>query len=188
MPLYLTSSHSSRVRKSVAKVPALRRSTTSPFYSLPRRKPNHRTKSVDDHNDAFDEERNEKLDDTGTLVSLADISPVTGVVQTINHSHANMFTEIPERAGMNSTRIAEILNFRKRLPPIVSLAHVHGLISASTRTEREIADLIASGDIRKLTVSGRGNEISGLGEFLILSLDLETCVRNSLADSSVAGR
>lgn len=176
------------MRKPAAKTPALRRSTTSPFCNLPRRKPNHRTKSADDRNDDSAEERNEKLDDTGTVISLAAISPVQGVIATIKHSHANMFTDIPERAGMNSTRIAELLNYRKRLPQIVSLAHVHGLISASTRTERQIADLIASGDIRKLTVSGRGNEISGLREFLILSSDLEICIRNSLLDPSVAGR
>jgi Serine-threonine protein kinase 19 len=188
MPLYLTSSHSSRVRKPAVKTPSLRTSTSSPFSNLPRRKPVQRTKSVDNYKDACVDQGDEKLDDIGTTISLATISPVKGVIETIKHSHATMFSDIPERAGMNSTRIAEVLNFRGGLPPIVSLAHVHGLLTASTQTEREIAGLIASGDLRKLTVSGRGNEISGLCEFLILNQDLEACIRNGLPETSVASK
>lgn len=188
MPLYLTASHTSRIRKSDAKLPALRRSTSSPFSTLPRRKPIQQTKSVDQHSDNSAGWQDEKLDVTGTPVSLAVVSSLSGAVQAINHSHATIFCDIPERAGMNSTRIAEVLNYRKGLPSIVSVAHIHGLITTSTRTEREIAALIASGHLRKLTVSGRGNDISGLGEFLILFPDLKASIEKSSLDPSVAGR
>ena len=189
MPLYLTASHSSRISKPGSKTPTSRRSSSSPFSNLARRKPNRQAKSVDNVNANTSHDRsNEKLDDTGKVISLASISPVNNVSQAVKHSHENMFCDIPERAGMNSIRIAEVLNFRKGLPAIVSLAHVHGLITASTQTEREIASLIAAGDLRKLTVSGRGNDISGLGEFLILTSDLKGRIQNSSLGSSVAGR
>lgn len=187
MPLYLTASHSSRIKKPGAKTPWLRRSSSSPFSSLSRRKPAQRTKSVGNDNDVSSDGTVEKLNDTGRVILLATIAPISSVLQAIKHSNETIFCDIPERAGMNSTRIAEILNFRKSLPPIVSLAHVHCLINASTRTEREITSLIASGDVRKLTVSGRGNDISGLGEFLLLVHDLEARLLDSPLDSSVAG-
>lgn len=188
MPFYLTASHSSRIRKPGAKTPPGRRKSSSPLSILPRTKPTQRTKSVDNDNDLSSHEPGEKLDDTGKVILLATISPVKSVLQAIKHSHDSTFSDMPDRAGMNSTRIAEVLNFRKGLPLIVSLAHIHGLLSASTRTEREIAGLISSGDIRKLAVSGRGNEISGLGEFLILSQDLEARTRDTALEYSIAGR
>lgn len=188
MPLYLTASHSSRIQKSGTKTPALKRSSSSPFSNLARRKPAQRTRSLGGSNGVFSDGAEGKLDDTGRVVLLANISPVNSVVQAIKHSHETMFCDVPERAGMNSTRISEVLNFRRSLPPIVSLAHIHGLMIASTRTEREIASLIASGSIRRLTISGRGNEVSGLGEFLILAQDLEAWIRNASLQTSTAGR
>ena len=158
----------------------------SSFSNLARRKPNQRVTPLDNKNHLFDDRL--KLDDAGQVIFLSDISPVDGVLQAIRHSHETIFCDIPERAGMNSTRIAETLNFRKGLPSIVSLAHVHALIAGSTRTEREIATVIASGDIRKLTVSGRGNDTSGLSEFLVLAQDLEVCIRSSSLESAVVGR
>ncbi len=188
MPLYLNASHSSRIRKPGSKTSSLKRSSSSPFDILPRRKPIQRTKSVGNENHLASDDESEKLDDTGQAISLAGISPVSNVVQAIKHSHESMFSNVPERAGMNSTRIAEVLNFRRSLPLIVSLAHIHALLEASTRTEREIASLIAAGDIRKLFVSGRGNEVSGLREFLINNHDLEARIRDSTLESSTAGR
>jgi Serine-threonine protein kinase 19 len=187
MPLYLTASHSSRIRKPGSGKSPLRRSSSSPFSNLSRSKPSQHTKSADKGNVVSSDGQDEKLDDTGTVISLAAISPVSSVIQAIKHSHGSIFCDIPERAGMNSTRIAEVLNFRRGLPPIMSMAHVHGLITASTRTEREIASLLAAGDIRNLTVSGRGNEISGLGEFLVLTQDLESRIRGSSLNSDVGG-
>lgn len=190
MPLYLTGSHSSRVRKSGSKPPSLKKSISSTFSHLSRRKPYQnvqRATSADIYNQQSPEGADERLDVSGRVVSLATISSTDGVLHAIKHGHDSIFCDIPERAGMNSTRIAEVLNFRRGLPSILSLAHVHGLIAASTQTEREIAGLVASGDIRRLTVSGRGNDISGLGEFLILTQDLEARIRDSSLDASVAG-
>jgi Serine-threonine protein kinase 19 len=187
MALYLTAYNSSRVRKPGAKASPSRRSSSSPFSVLPRRKPNQRITTVDEGTGISSDGAFEKLDDTGRVTSLATVSPVDGVIQAVRHSHETTFCDIPERTGMNSTRIAEVLNFRKGLPAIVSLAHVHGLITASTRMEREIASLIASGEIRKLSVSGRGNEISGLSEFLVFTQNLEALVRNSQLGSSITG-
>jgi Serine-threonine protein kinase 19 len=144
-------------------------------------------KSVNDGYHLNIDDKAEPLDGTGEIISLAAISPINGVLHAMKHSHESMFCNIPERAGMNSTRLAEVLNYRKGLPSIVSLAHIHGLLATSTRTEREIASLIASGDIRKLTVSGRGNEISGLGEFLILTQNIEAGIRASSLESASAG-
>lgn len=85
-----------------------------------------------------------------------------------------MFSGIPQHGpGMNSTRIAEVLNFRKVLPPIVTIAHVQALLNAPTAVEREIAELISGGAIRKVVVPGRG----GMGEALILVKGLEELVR-----------
>jgi Serine-threonine protein kinase 19 len=188
MPLYLTASHSSRIRKPGAKSPALRRSSSSPFTNLRRRKPVQHSKYVDNGSHVTVDDGAETLNRTGQTIFLAASSPVNSVLQAMQYSHEHMFCEIPERAGMNSTRIAEVLNYRKGLPSVVSLAHIHGLLTASTRTEREIATLIASGDIRKLIVSGRGNEVSGLGEFLIMSQNLEAGIRAGLLDSASASK
>jgi len=91
-----------------------------------------------------------------------------------------MFNEIPEQAaGMNSVRIAEVLNYRKNLPSIVSTAHVHALSSSSTETDREIARLIQSGKLRKIEVLGRGKGGAPVGEGLVLVRDWEKMVRES---------
>lgn len=188
MSLYLNPSHSSRIRKPSTKTPSLKRSSSSPFSTLPRRKPVQRMRSVGNDKHLASDDESEKLDDTGQAVSLAGISPVSNLIQAIKHSHESMFSDVPERAGMNSTRIAEVLNFRKSLPLIVSVAHIHALLAASSQTEREIASLVTAGDIRKLFVSGRGNEVSGFREFLVYTQDLEAKIRDSPLESSTAGR
>jgi hypothetical protein len=84
-----------------------------------------------------------------------------------------MFNNIPQQgAGMSSTRIAEVLNFRKALPPIVTVAHVQALLNSPTTVEREIAELVNGGAVRKIVIPGRG----GLGEILILVKDLEDII------------
>ena len=113
---------------------------------------------------------------------------MNNVLEAIAHSRANMFCTVPERAGMNSTRIAEVLNFRERIPPLVSMAHVHGLLAASTRTEKEIAQLVATGQVRKIHVLGRGKDLAGLGEFLVLTRDVKDLIRASGMEDAVGGR
>lgn len=80
---------------------------------------------------------------------------------------------------MNSMRIAQIMAFRKSLPPIVSVAHVHVLLDEPTKVEREIVQLVDSAVVRRLLVTGRGDGTYGLGDCLVLLDDWEKLVRNS---------
>jgi len=97
-----------------------------------------------------------------------------------------MFNAIPEQAaGMNSVRIAEVLNYRKALPPIISTAHVHALSTSSTDTDREIARLIQSGKLRKIEVLGRGKGGAPLGEGLVLVEEWEKMLKESGLDVAV---
>jgi Serine-threonine protein kinase 19 len=181
MPSYLSGA---RVKKP-DQLPSLRRHTSSPFASAPRVKPTsiQRSKSLADAlEDELEKDGAGRLDATGQILTVIDVAAAADVQSAIRYSRNNMFCAIPERAGMNSVRIAEVLNFQKNLPPVVSLAHVHALVSASSRTERQIATLLAGGELRKIKVLGRGNEISGTGELLITTRDL----RNLLTSSQVA--
>ena len=165
MPLYLTGSQSS----------AIKRSTSAGFSADRRTKPiAKRKRPKEDDND--DDDTEQRLDETGKILPLAANSKLRSVPEAIDHALSHMFADIPDRAGMNSTRIAEVLNVRKGLPPIVSVAHVHSLVTASTRTEREIAQMAQSGSLRKIAVAGRGNDISGLGEFIIRTQDYEDLI------------
>jgi hypothetical protein len=78
---------------------------------------------------------------------------------------------------MNSTRIAEVLNYRRMLPPIVSVAHVHALSKSPTTTEREISTLLNAGVIRRITIPGRGKGSSAVGEGLVLVSEWEKIVQ-----------
>jgi hypothetical protein len=101
------------------------------------------------------------------------------VLYAVQYARTSMFAPLPDRAGMNSVRIAEVLNFQRNLPAIVSLAHVHAVISASSKTEREIAALQSAGKLRRIKVTGRGNDISGTGEVLIRMDDFEALLDRS---------
>jgi hypothetical protein len=185
MPLYLTGSHSSRVRKP-ATGSSLRKSSSSPYASLARTKALQRATSLaaEDGKDA--EVETARLDATGKIVPAASLSNAKSVEDAIKQSTDSMFCEMPERAGMNSVRIAEVLNFRKGLPPVVTAAHVHALVTASSRTEREISALVTAGKLRKIKLLGRGSDLSGLSELLILTSGLEGMLRASgFADSII---
>jgi hypothetical protein len=80
---------------------------------------------------------------------------------------------------MSSTRIAEVLNFRRVLPPIVTVAHVHALLNAPTMAEREIVELMRERVVRKIVVPGRGGMGAGVGEGLVLMQEWERVVRES---------
>jgi hypothetical protein len=170
-----TAAHSSRVKKS--KPLNIRRSVSaSPFSSFPRQKPIQRSKSKAEAQEEEDDEFGDRLDDIGLARILAKDLTLRDVAQAIQCIKGRMFSSIPEqRSGMNSTRIAEVLNFRKALPPIVTVAHVQALLNAPTTVEREIAELCNGGAIRKIVVPGRG----GMGEALVLVKDLEESIRRS---------
>ncbi|KAI9732055.1 MAG: hypothetical protein M1818_007650 [Claussenomyces sp. TS43310] len=178
MPLQFSAAHSSRIRKA----PSLKRSSSSPFSSFPRRKPVQRLKSkVQSEAEEDAGLYGDRLDDKGLVEALATDLTLRDVAQAIQYVRGRMFAKLPERAGMNSTRIAEVLNFRKALPPMVTVSHVQALLNSPTTVEREIAGLMKEGAIRKIVVPGRG----GMGEGLILFRDLESMIRHSQLGESV---
>lgn len=169
MSLRFSAAHSSRIKKTKAPVFKRSSSTPSPYADLPRRKPIQRSKSKAEVQQDEDENLLEdRLDDVGLVQALASDLNLRDVAQAIQYIRGSMFIDIPRAAGMNSTRIAEVLNYRKNLPPIVTMAHVQALLNSPTTTEREIAELIQGGVVRKMVVPGRGS----LGEVLILVRDL----------------
>ena len=130
------------------------------------------TNGGDDSDDLF----GDSLEDLGTVKTLATDLSLRDVAQTIQYIRSHMFDAMPESGGFNSTRIAEILNFRRSLPPTVTVSHVHALIDTPTKTEREIAELIKAGTIRKVVIPGRGTAGSSVGEGLVLFQDIERLV------------
>jgi len=182
MPLYLTAAHSSRVQKP-ARTSIGRRHSSSPFAAAARTKSIQRTKPLADASfdeaDHDDHPGGDRLDPTGKVLSGISVAAVQDVTTAVQYSTRSMFCAIPERAGMNSTRIAEVLNFQRNLPRVVSLAHVHALVSASSKTERQIAALQAAGQLRKIKVTGRGNDISGTSEVLITTDDVHALLQRS---------
>jgi len=108
--------------------------------------------------------------------ALATDLTLRDVPQAIVYIRFKMWSPIPEeRSGMNGGRIAEVLSFRDSMPPIVTVSHVMALLNSPTSVEREMAELVRKGAIRKVSVAGRGN----LSETLILVRDLETMIMNS---------
>jgi hypothetical protein len=182
MPLRITPASFSGIKK---KKPS--RSRASPFASHARTKPSARSSS------SLGKEAADDLDDDAAFLSdslepLSDNGPwreptatkIEGVVQAMRHITESMFDELPAaRAGMNSTRIAEVLNLRRSLPPLVSVAHIHTVLQAPTQVEREIVSLLRAGQLRRLIVPGRGNDAAGLGDCLILADDLNALVGDS---------
>ncbi|KAK4500501.1 hypothetical protein PRZ48_008690 [Zasmidium cellare] len=156
---------------------AKRKSATSPFSTAPRKKPGSRQNSFAEKEEA------ERLDDIASIPSLAQAETPRDVVGLIRHIQDSAFENIPERAaGMNSEQISGTLRFRVRLPPVVSIAHLHALSASSTDTEREIARLIAMGKLRKVTVPGRGKGGSSVGEVVVLTDDWKSRVREGVEE------
>ncbi|KAJ9223344.1 hypothetical protein DTO027B5_8061 [Paecilomyces variotii] len=187
MPLRVTSAPTAGIRKTKASVP---RPRNSPFAKHARQKPGSRPAArdkVDRDTGIFEDE--EQLPDQGLSQYIPENARVESVEDAIRHIHKTMFEELPVRAGMNSTRIAEVLNLRRSLPPLVSVAHVHTLLHAPTRVEKEIVDLVNAGRVRRLIVPGRGSDAAGLGDCLVLTEDWEELVRRSaVLDQSLKDR
>jgi hypothetical protein len=168
-------------------MPRAQRAPESPFAHAKRRKasnksPRKKAPVVEDEEE--DPSFAMRLEDGGLIASLANDLNFSDVAQLLVYISNHQFTSIPERgAGMNSTRIAEVLNFRANLPPIVSVAHVHALSNSPTATEREIATLINAGIIRKIVLPGRGKNGPAVGEGLVLVSEWEKVVQ---ADNSLS--
>lgn len=177
----ITAAHSSRIKKTrkSSQNPFLRRSSSSPFSSNPRRKPSQPSIEKRAAEDEADRIFDERLDDTGVIASLATDLNFRDVPQFIQYIHTRMFSDIPERApGMNSTKIAEVLNYRAALPPVVTLAHVHALSNSPTKIEREIAELAQAGIIRKVAVPNRGVGAAAIGDGIVLVSEWERLVQS----------
>ena len=163
-------------------------SLSLPFGSSKRTKTLQRAQtlagSLEDESDDEDEEGH-NLAGPGKVVAVVEKDEVRDVLSAIGHSRATMFDELPARAGMNSVRIAEVLNFQKSLPAVVSLAHVHALRSASSPTERDIQTLLSKNQVRRIKLVGRGNDVSGLSELLITTNEYGAAARRSGLPSDV---
>ncbi|KAJ5752452.1 hypothetical protein N7520_009369 [Penicillium odoratum] len=175
MTLRLTSAPVAGIQKRKSAKPPPR-ARASPFASHARRKPNA-TPAVKPTDFGLDE----PLPDEGISHYISETATAENVEQAIRYVRNKMFDELPERAGMNSTRIAEVLNLRRSLPPLASVAHIHTLLNAPTQVEREIVELVKSGRVRRLIIPGRGNDAAGLGDCLVLTEDWEQLVRESSA-------
>ncbi|KAK8056115.1 hypothetical protein PG993_001342 [Apiospora rasikravindrae] len=159
---------SSRVKKASSKSAGAKQASPSKRRSAPSQPAGG---EEDEEDDFFDD----KLDDCGLVKALATDMNLRDTAQAIQYIRSHMFTPMPQQAGgMNSTRIAEVLNYRKNLPPIVTISHIQTLLSSPSTVEREIAQLAQSGFIRKIVVARRGD----IGETLILSSDLDTLIDN----------
>jgi len=178
MPLRITSAPVSGIKKKKGSTP---RGRASPFASHARTKAGrhgHQPAIKDDAGLASDSD--EPLPDIGAWRGdpTGNKAEIEGVLQAMRYIKESMFDELPAtRAGMNSTRIAEVLNMRRSLPPLVSVAHIHTVLHAPTQIEREIVSLLRAGQLRRLLVPGRGNYAAGLGDCLVLADDLNALVR-----------
>ncbi|KAL2838251.1 serine-threonine protein kinase 19-domain-containing protein [Aspergillus pseudoustus] len=182
MPLRITSAPVSGIKK--RKTPSSTRPHTSPFAAHARSKPNVRSPGGAGGGGTLKSSDEPELDygplpDLGLSRHVPETAPVENVLDALKYVRDSVFEELPARAGMNSTRIAQVLNFRRSLPPLVSVAHVHTLLDAPTKVEREIMELATAGRIRRLIVPGRGNDAAGLGDCLVLTEDWENIVRES---------
>ncbi|KAF1846001.1 uncharacterized protein K460DRAFT_377317 [Cucurbitaria berberidis CBS 394.84] len=161
MSFQTTPARSSRITKprrpSAHAALGLKKNTSSPSTVSPRKKslPSETSISYDDE---------EQLDDTGVIASLAEDLNFRDVPQYMEYIRNRMFSNMPEKAGMNSTRIAEVLNYQRNLPPFVTIAHVDALSTSSTRIEREIAELAQAGILRRVTIPHRGVGAAAVGD------------------------
>ncbi|KAK7941121.1 sulfate transporter family protein [Apiospora aurea] len=136
---------SSRVKKASSKSAGAKRASPGKRRSAP-------SQSAGGEEDEEDDFFDDKLDDCGLVKALAADMNLRDTAQAI--------------------QIAEVLNYRKTLPPIVTISHIQTLLSSPSAVEREIAQLAQSGFIRKIVVARRGD----IGETLILSSDLDTLI------------
>jgi len=125
--------------------------------------------------DLFDD----KLDDYGLIHALGSDLNLRDTSQAIHHIRAHMFSPVPEQAtGMGSIKIAEVLNFRKNMPKIVTVSHIQALLTSSpSAVEREIAELVRAGFLLRIVVARRGD----IGETLLLATDFAQLVQESMS-------
>ena len=178
MPFTFTAAHSSRITKPRARKPPSFDRKGSSLAAAARRasaqrsKPKRSSIEVINQDSGRDEaDPVERLDDQGIIKTLAADLALQDVVPAMKYICSNMFDELPERSGMSSTRIAELLNVQKAMPPIVTSAHVHALVKSPTSVEKEVSKLARAGLIKRIAVPGRGRGSSSLSDGLVLVRD-----------------
>ncbi|KAF2133902.1 hypothetical protein P153DRAFT_372434 [Dothidotthia symphoricarpi CBS 119687] len=166
MSLQATPARSSRITKtrrtSASAALGLKRALSSPSSARPRKRlslPSEKSVPCND---------DDQLDDTGVIASLATDLNFRDVPQYMEYIRNNMFSDMPEKAGMNSTRIAQVLNYQRRMPPFVTISHVDALSTSSTKVEREIAELAQAGIVRRVTIPNRGVGAAAVGDGVAL--------------------
>ncbi|OJK05362.1 hypothetical protein ASPACDRAFT_110862 [Aspergillus aculeatus ATCC 16872] len=176
MPLRITSAPVAGIKKNRKSNSV--RPRVSPFAAHPRRKAT--ASSTDAPNPNFTDDYDQGfLPDMGLSRYVSETAPATDVMQAIHSIRTTMFEDLPQRAGMSSTRIAEVLNLRRSIPPLASVAHVHTLLDAPTGVEKEIMELISTGRVRRLIVPGRGSDAAGLGDCLVLAEEWDQLVQDN---------
>ncbi|PYH43434.1 Stk19 family serine/threonine-protein kinase [Aspergillus saccharolyticus JOP 1030-1] len=183
MPLRITSAPVAGIKKNRKSNHV--RPQPSPFSAHPRRKAaaSSATALRSSWKDVHDQDQ---LPDLGLSRYISETASLTNVVQAIRYIRTTMFENLPQRAGMNSTRIAEVLNLRRSLPPLASVAHIHTVLDAPTQVEKEIMEMVTSGRVRRLLVPGRGSDAAGLGDCLVLAEEWDQLVQdNGILEASV---
>ncbi|KAG6293895.1 hypothetical protein E4U46_007022 [Claviceps purpurea] len=155
--------------------PKKSRSKTTPTTSKPR-PPSQKTLLFPD-----------KFPDLGDLPILTPHEALSlhDVVQTMRYIRTRMFTAVPSR-GFTSTRTAELLNYRAGMPRLVTMGHIHAVLGGTSpsRVEREVAELVGKGLLRRVRVERRGP----LGEALMEMEDLRVLLGRVEGEGGLGGR
>ncbi|KAG6135415.1 hypothetical protein E4U28_005396, partial [Claviceps purpurea] len=156
--------------------PKKSRSKTTPTTTAKPRPPSQKTLLFPD-----------KFPDLGDLPILTPHEALSlhDVVQTMRYIRTRMFTAVPSR-GFTSTRTAELLNYRAGMPRLVTMGHIHAVLGGTSpsRVEREVAELVGKGLLRRVRVERRGP----LGEALMEMEDLRVLLGRVEGEGGLGGR
>ncbi|KAB5580621.1 serine-threonine protein kinase 19-domain-containing protein [Coniochaeta sp. 2T2.1] len=176
----------SRVTKKKKPSPAQRSASTSSLSQWPRTKPAATSRAKSLESNAYDETSRLPYAASPTPTRLPTASAIRTVPQALHHAQASMFDPFPEsHSGMSSVRIAQVLNHRRDLPKVISIAHVGALLSilgGPTAVERAVAQAVRAGDVRRIVVPRRG----GIGEVLVDAKDYENMIASAEGVDKVA--
>ncbi|KAG8170247.1 hypothetical protein KVR01_000992 [Diaporthe batatas] len=162
-------------------------SSSSWSDSLTRTKPGASTGPQKKRDDEEEDYFHDKLDDVGLVQALATDLTLRDVPQAMRYSRGHMFVPMPGQPhslGLSSTRVAEVLQARKRLPPVVTVAHLQALLRSPTAVDREVAELVRAGALRKIIVLRRARD-GGVGELLVVGGDLHELVRAAEGEGAI---
>lgn len=156
--------------------------------SLPRTKPGATTvgpqkKRHDQEEDYFQD----KLDDVGLVQALATDLALRDVPQAMRYSRGHIFAPMPDQPyslGLSSTRVTDVLCARRDLPPVVTVTHMQALLRSPTAVDREVAELVRAGALRKIVVLRRARD-GGVVELLVTGGDLGALVRAAEGDGAL---